>query len=165
VTRTKATLVTGQNLLTCAHFCIHPISHGTERPFLFYIRTLENTCAGQHHEEHSVCSCALAFRYGFLSERNGGWCFFFLKRHLSRNPKPAGFFVCLFRFVFFQRGGITLAVRAVVQVVDNHQGFVAGTEEPWLGAGAVRSGARGVAGVRGTCAWSGRGPPRRSGSR
>lgn len=69
-------------------------------------------------------------------------------------------------FVFFfppECKRITLAVWAVFQVVDDHQGFLAGKEEPWLGAG--RRGAGGGRGGAGTCAWIGKAPPRRSASR
>ena len=58
-------------------------------------------------------------------------------------------------FFFFQCKGITLAVRAVIQVVDNHQGFVAGKEESSLGVrellrGVERGAERGAVPVLGT---------------
>lgn len=41
LTPAKTTFARGQNLLTCACFCIHSVSHYTELPFLFYFRTSE----------------------------------------------------------------------------------------------------------------------------
>lgn len=49
-------------------------------------------------------------------------------------------------------------------MVDDHQGFLAGKEEPSLGVGEAW-GAQGEHGGAGTCAWSGKAPPRRSASR
>lgn len=62
---------------------------------------------------------------------------------------------------------LTLAVWAVIQVVDNHQGFIAGGEEGARLAGRCAGRPVGGAAARGcpTCSWSGRGLPHTSASR
>lgn len=92
-------------------------------------------------------------------KQNGGWFFFFLKQRFSRKLKQY-----LFLFFTAECKRITLAVWAVFQVVDDHQGFLAVKEEPWLAPGEAR-GVGGGHGGAGTCAWPGKAPPRRSASR
>lgn len=66
---------------------------------------------------------------------------FFLKQCFSRKLKQD-----LFLFFTVECKRITLAVWAVFQVVDDHQGFLAVKEEPWLAPGEARGVRGGAAG-------------------